>query len=411
MPASDNIDLTLHASDAPPPDSDAKPDSPPKLDRGSWTYALKRAVKEFSADGGTDLAAMLTYYTVLSLAPALLAVFSIISLVFANNASAVTTLVEDLVTSYVPADYQGLVVDLVDTITGSATGGIIALVIGIAIALWSASAHVKAFSRSMNTIYGREEGRGLVRQTGTMLLTTLVLLLGVVLVLASIALNETLVSGLLGPIAEPLGLAGTLDFLVGTFLPIWAWVKWPVILALVVVMVAVLYYFTPNVRQPSFRWISLGSVVAILGVAVAGVVLSVYLTRFAGYSSYGAIGTVMALLFVLWVFNIMLLLGAEVDAEVERARQLQAGIAAESNIQLPPRDTKKVEKMRDTRDALREEGSRLRAGTGGDGDQDDAAGQASGSAPGDGSQAETETTDGVADRGERFLRHRGTDRD
>lgn len=403
MPAQDNIDRTLAAADAPPPDSDAKPDSPPHLAGGSWKYALKRAAKEFSGDGGTDLAAMLTYYTVLSLAPALLAVFSIISLVFANNADTVTSLVEDLVVTYVPADYQDLVVNLVETLTGSATGGIIALVIGIATALWSASAYVKAFSRSMNMIYEREEGRGLVKQTGTMLLVTLVLLLGVVVILASIALNETLVSGLLGPIAEPLGLGGALDFLVGTFLPIWAWVKWPVILALVIVMVAVLYYFTPNVRQPKFSWVSLGSVVAILGIAVAAVVLSVYLAQFAGYSSYGAIGTVMALLFVLWVFNIMLLLGAEVDAEVERARQLQAGIEAEANIQLPPRGTKKVEKMRDTRDELREEGRTLRAGAERDGGE-----ESEGSEAGDADRAteahQDEEAGSPGDRGERFLR-------
>lgn len=352
MSAYEPVDATLEAADAPPPDSDRKPEHPPRLQRASWTYALKRALKEFSSDGGTDLAAMLTYYTVLSMAPALLAIFSIISLVFANNADTVTTMVDGLVRQYVPSDYQGMVVDLVETVTGSATGGVIALIIGIATALWSASAYVKAFSRCMNTIYGREEGRGLVKQLGTMLLITLTILVGIVLILASIALNEALVSGLLGPVAEPLGLTGTLDFLLRTFLPIWAWVKWPVILALVVVLVAVLYYYTPNVRQPKFTWISLGSIVAIIGIAIAAVLLSIYLSRFAGYSSYGAVGTVMALLFALWVFNIMLLLGAEVDAEVERARELQAGFAAEGNIQLPPRDTKKVEKMKEVRDKL-----------------------------------------------------------
>lgn len=352
MSAYEPVEATLAAADAPPPDSDRKPEHPPRLQRASWAYALKRALKEFGSDGATDLAAMLTYYTMLSMAPALLVIFSIVSLVFASNAGTVTSMVEGLVTQYVPTDYQGMVVDLVDRVTGSATGGVIALVIGIAIALWSASTYVKAFSRCMNTIYGREEGRGLIKQLGTMLLITLGILVGVVLILASIALNEALVSGLLGPVAEPLGLTDTLDFLLRTFLPVWAWVKWPVILALVVALVAVLYYYTPNVRQPKFTWISLGSIVAIVGIAIAAVLLSIYLTRFAGYSSYGAVGTVMALLFALWVFNIMLLLGAEVDAEVERARELQAGFAAEGNIQLPPRDTKRVEKMKEVRDKL-----------------------------------------------------------
>lgn len=360
MPSEDYIDETLDAADAPAPDSDKKPEHPPKLTGSSWKYALKRAVREFTTDGGTDLAAMLTYYTVLSLAPSLLAVFSIASLFLASNAEAVTTMVDNFVREYVPADYQAPVVDMVETVTGSATGGVIALIIGIATALWSASAYVKAFSRCSNIVYGREEGRGLIRQTGTMLLTTLALLLGVVLILVSFALNETLVSGILGPIAEPLGLGGTLDFLVGSFLPIWAWVKWPVIVILVILLIAVLYYFTPNVKQPKFRWLSLGSGVALIGIAIASVVLYLYLSYFAGYSSYGAIGAVMALLFALWVFNIMLLLGLEVDAEVERARELQGGIAAEGNIQLPPRDTKKVEKMKGTQEELEDEGREMR---------------------------------------------------
>jgi membrane protein len=359
VPIKDPIDATLDAADAPAPDSDKKPDSPPKLNGASRKYAFKRALKEFGSDGGTDLAAMLTYYTVLSLAPALLAIFSIITLVLAGNAGTVTTLVNDLV-KRVPSDYQGLVVNLVETMIGSAAGGVIALIIGIATALWSSSAYVKAFSRCMNTIYGVEEGRGFVKQVATMLLVTLVLLLGVVLILVSLALNQPLVSGVLGPIAEPFGLGGTLDFLTQTFLPIWAWVKWPVILALVIAMIAVLYYFTPIVKQPKFSWVSIGAVVAIVGIAIAGVALYIYFSFFAGYSSYGAIGTVMALLFALWIFNIVLLLGAEIDAEMERARQLQAGIQAEESIQLPPRSTAKVEKAREARDKLEGDGRVLR---------------------------------------------------
>lgn len=329
-------------------------------------------MKEFSSDGGTDLAAMLTYYTVLSLAPALLAIFSIISLVLAGNADAVTSMVDRFTREYVPADYQELVTDLVSTMVGSATGGTIALIIGIATALWSASAYVKAFSRSSNIIYSREEGRGLIKQTATMLLTTLAMLVGVVLILVALALNETLVSGILGPIAEPLGLGGTLTFLTDTFLPVWAWVKWPVILALVVALIAVLYYFTPNVKPPKFTWMSLGSLIAIIGIALAGVVLYIYFTFFGSYSSYGAVGGVMALLLTLWVFNIMLLLGVEIDAEVERARELQADLPAEDNIQLPPRDTTKVEKQKESEEELEAEGRELREEHGDE--DDDAAG-------------------------------------
>lgn len=360
MSSDENIQKTIEAEDAPAPDHDEKPESPHKLSGDSWRYGVKRAIKEFISDGGTDLAAMLTYYTVLSLAPALLAIFSIVTLVFSSNADSVTSTVEDFVSENVPADYQSLVTDLIATVSGSATGGFIGLIVGIGVALWSASAYVKAFSRSSNRIYERAEGRGFVKQTATMLLTTLAIFLGVALILVSLALNQTLVEGLLGPIAEPLGVTSVLAFLTDTFLPIWAWAKWPAIVALLVAVIAVLYYFTPNVRMPKFRWISLGSIIAILGIAVAAVGLYFYFTSFAGYSAYGAIGSVMALLFALWIFNMVLLLGVEIDAEVERARQLQAGIEAEESIELPPRDTARAHKQKENRDALVEYGRELR---------------------------------------------------
>ena len=360
MASNDPIDATLEAANAPAPDHDGKPQSPPKLDKSSWRYALKRALREFGTDNGTDLAAMLTYYTVLSIAPGLLAVFSIVALVLANNAETVTALVDDVVRQYVPEDARPLVVDVVETMMSSTTGGVLALIIGLATAIWSASAYVKAFSRCMNTIYGIEEGRGFVTQTVTMLLVTVAMLVGTVLILISIAVNDALVSGVLGPVAGPLGLTDLLGFLNGVFLPIWAWLKWPFILAILIAMNALLYYLSPNLKQPKFTWISIGSIFAIVGIAVAAVALSIYFAFVAGYSSYGAIGAVMALLLALWVFNIVLLLGAEVDAEIERARELQAGIDAESAIQLPPRDTKKVEKMRKARDKLESEGRELR---------------------------------------------------
>jgi membrane protein len=356
----ERVEATLRAVDAPAPDSDHKPDHPPQLEASSWKYALKRTVREFGTDGGADLAAMLTFFSVLSLAPALLAVFSLITLVLASNAETVTSLVDDLVRQYVPTEYQSLVVMLVETMISSSSGGVVALIIGIAIAVWSSSAYVKAFSRSMNIIYGREEGRGLIKRTAAMLGTTLAILVGAVLILVCLALNDALVTGVLGPIAGPLGLGELLGFMTESFLPVWAWAKWPIILVLVIAIVALLYYFTPNVRQPRFTWVSLGSVVAIIGIAIAGAGLYLYSSYFAGYNPYGAIGTVMALLLALWVSNIVLLLGAEVDAEVERARQLQAGMPAERHIQLPPWDTAKVKTMKTIQTRLESQGRALR---------------------------------------------------
>lgn len=360
MPITDPIETTLAAADRSERHHGGQPPVPGRLNGPGRKYAFTRAIREFVATGGIDLSATLTYFMVLSLAPALLAVFSIISLVLANHADTVTQLVNDLVVEYVPADYRGLIVDLVGTVIRASSGGAVALAIGIATALWSASIYVRAFSRCMNTVYGVHEGRGLVRQLATMLLTTLALLIGVVLILVSLALNQSLVNGVLGPIAEPLGLTDTLAFLTQTFLPLWAWLRWPVVLALMICMIAVLYLATPNVKKPRSGWLRSGSVLAILGIGFAAVALSIYLSRFAGYSSYGAVGTVMALLVVLWVFNIVLLFGAYVDAEVARARQLLAGIPAEVAIQLPPQDTARVHKAKDVREKLESDGRVLR---------------------------------------------------
>ncbi|QGF22622.1 YihY/virulence factor BrkB family protein [Raineyella fluvialis] len=358
MSSHEPVDTTPEASGAPA--AGAKPGRPPRLEPSDWAYALKRALKEFSAASGIDLSAMLTHFTVLSLAPVLLAIFSVVSLILTSKAATLTSLVADLTTLYVPVDYQRPVADLVTMITGSASGSAIALTIAVATGLWSSFGYVTAFSRCMNTMYGREEGRGLLRHTGTMLLVSLAMLAGVVLILVSLALNQPIVSGLLGPIAEPLGLGRLLDFLLTTFLPVWAWAKWVVVLALMTTLVTLLYYFTPNVRRPRFTWISPGSVIAVLGIAVAGLLLWTYLTRFARYSLYGAIGAVIGLVFALWLVNTVLLVGAEVDAEVERARELVSGIAAEEHIQLPPRSTVRVAKMQESRDRLASTGRERR---------------------------------------------------
>ena len=355
------VDATLEAAKI-DPDQRAERLKGVKLDGAGWKYALTRALKEFGNDGGTDLAAKLTYYLVLSLAPSLLAVFSILSLVLASNRGAIDDLLGQL-TGLVPSDYQALVTNLVTTMSDSAAsgGGIIALVIGIATALWSASAYVKAFNRSANTVYGYEEGRGLVKLTLTNLLTTLILIVGIVVVLISLALNRSLVDGFLQPIAGPLGMTGVVNFLSDTFLPVWAWVKWPVVVLILLVLIATLYYTTPNVQKPRFHLFGPGNIVALVGMVLAAVALSVYFTQFAGYSAYGAIGTIMALLFALWIFNIVLLLGLEVDAEVERARQLEAGLPAEARVQLPPKDVAGVEKRAEKQTAVEERGYELRA--------------------------------------------------
>jgi membrane protein len=334
----------------------------PKLSRPTLKYMAKRVIAEFLRDGGTDQAAKLTYFMVLSIAPTLLAVFSLATLLLASIKDQIADLLVDVVKQAgggSDMDVEGPVRDTVLSLMGSATGGTIALIIGIGTALWSASAYVKAYGRVANQIYEVPEGRGPIRMNGTMLALTLAMILGILLVLVSLLLSASLVEGLLGPIASSIGAEGALAFLLDSFLPIWAWVKWPVILVIAFALISLLYWGAPNIDKP-FRFISPGGVFAILGIAVAGVALSIYMGTVAGYSSYGAIGGIMAVLFALWVINIVIILGAEVDAEYERARELEAGKPAEDSLALPMRESSAAEKAEEKREAIVDEGRDIR---------------------------------------------------
>lgn len=334
--------------------------SRPRLRTTGWRYVVGRVVRDFFADGMLDKGAMLTFFTVLSFAPTLLAVYSIATLFLANNAALVSSLVDDFISEYIPQDYQTAVDDVISMVLGSSTGGIFGLIVAVLTSLWSASAYVRAFSRCSNELWGQPEGRSLIRTFGTMLLTTLFLQFGMALIITAVVLNETVVSTVLGPIAEPLGLGDVLAFLLGVFLPVWQWVRWPVIIVLIIVLIAMLYYFTPNVKQPRFRWLSWGALVAVLGIGLASAGFYLYLLFLTGLSSYGAIGTLLALFFVLWGINIILLVGVKVDAEVERARQLKEGVEAEREIHLPLRSMVALEKNDIKRERVVERGRELR---------------------------------------------------
>jgi membrane protein len=161
-----------------------------------------------------------------------------------------------------------------------------------------------------------------------------------------------------GPVAEAVG--GVLG-VGGVFLTVWNIAKWPVIILLVIVVIAILYYATPNVRQPKIRWMSIGSLIALIAFVLASLGFAFYVANFASYNkTYGAIGGVIVMLLWLWILNMSLLFGAEFDAEMERGRQLQAGIEAEETIQLPPRDTKKSDKLQEQEEEDIRHGRELR---------------------------------------------------
>ena len=335
-------------ADAPAPDDDRKPDSPTQLPAKSWKYAGRRAVAKFSADGCTDLAASLTYYGVLSLFPALLALISIMGLV--GQAEQTSALLLDLVSRAAGPETVEAIRQPVEQLTSSRAAGL-TLVIGIVTALWSASGYVGAFSRSMNRIYGIDEGRPAWKLRPALLLVTLV----VVLLVAIMALLLLLSGPVAQAVGEMLGVGSAT-------LTVWSIAKWPVLGLLAVVLIAILYYFTPNVRQPRFRWISIGAAVALVAVVVASGGFGLYVANFSNYNkTYGTIAGMIVLLLWMWIMNLMLLFGAEVDAELERVRQLQAGIEAEAQLQLPPRDIAASAKKEIKEQQLLSDGRALRA--------------------------------------------------
>ena len=335
------------AETAPAPDDAGKPESPADLSGRSWTFAFRQAWAEFRRDECTDLAAALTYYAVLSLFPALLAMLSLVG-VFGQGGSTTDTLLE-LIDRIGSQDAVDQLREPITQLTETNAAGF-ALVFGVVGALWSASGYVGAFGRAMNRIYEVDEGRPFWKLRPINLIITIV-----AVVLAAMVLLGLVVTG---PVAAELG--ETLG-LGDTTVTVWNIAKWPIMLLVVVFLVAVLYYATPNVQQPRFRWVSVGAGLAIVVWILASLGFGLYVATFGSYNqTYGSLAGVIILLLWLWLTNLALLFGAEVDAELERARQLQAGIEAEESLQLPPRDTRRSEAEAAKLDAQIERGRELR---------------------------------------------------
>ena len=314
------------------PDHPAKPQAPTDLTKPSWGYVLRKTAREFSTDQCTDLAAALTYYSVLALFPAAIALLSLVGLV-GQGQQTVDTLLGILRQVGAGTAVQTLKPALESLSQHSHTAGF-ALVLGLLTALWSASGYVGAFGRAMNRMYGIREGRPFWKLRPVLLLVTLVAV--VLSAVVALALVMT------GPAARAVGNAIGLG---STAVLVWDVAKWPLMLVAVVVIVAILYYATPNVEQPRFRWISVGAVLAIVVWVAASAAFGFYVANFSSYDkTYGTLAGVVVLLLWLWITNLALLFGGELNAELERGRELQAGLPAERRVQLPPRDTRKIDK-------------------------------------------------------------------
>lgn len=325
---------TVKSETAPAADDARKPASPAQVAKPTWTYIAKRTLREFGKDQCADAAAGLTYYAVLSLFPALLALVSLLGIF--GQAGKTTGALLQVAQSIAPGSTVDAIRQPIEELTTSRSAGF-ALVIGIATALWSASGYVGAFTRAMNRVYEVDEGRSFVKLRATMLGVTVLTVAIVALIAGMLAIS--------GPVADTAGSAAGIG---RDLLSVWSIAKWPVIVLLVIVIIAVLYYATPNVKQPKFRWMSIGSFIALLVFIAASLVFAFYVANFSSYNkTYGTIGGVIVALLWLWILNMSLLFGAEFDAEMERGRELQAGISAEETLQLPPRGTKRSKKLQE----------------------------------------------------------------
>ncbi|MGH3413853.1 MAG: YihY/virulence factor BrkB family protein [Marmoricola sp.] len=315
----------------PPVDDAAETDydSTPKLGRRSGFYVLRKSVREFREDHAIDGAASLTFYAVLALFPAAIALLALLGVV--GGAGAVDKLTGALGPLLPPSVLHDLQAPLA-AIVGS-TVAPLTLLVGVVAALWAASGYVGAFGRAMNRAYETEEGRAAWRLRPTNLFVTVV-----TAVLSAIAVAILAVSG---PVADSVGSQLGLG---DQALTVWGIAKWPVLAIVVLATVAVLYHFTPNVRLP-FKVLSAGAFVAVLVWLVASFGVALYMVSFSSFDKvYGSLAGAVVVLLWLWVTNLGLLYGAELDAEVERARELHRGVPAEERIQAPPRSASRIER-------------------------------------------------------------------
>jgi len=302
------------------------------MDR-SAPATVKRTVTEFSEDNMTDWAAALTYYGLLSLFPALIALVSIIGLV--ADPQTTTDRLTEIVTNLGPSSAAETFSGPIDSITSSRGSSGLALVVGLGLSIWSASGYVGAFGRASNVVYETQEGRPFWKLRPLQLLVTLVM----ILLLAMLAIGLVMTGPVVSAVADPLGIGSTAQ-------TIWNYAKWPVMLAFVLLLFAVLYHSSPNVKMPRFRWVSAGALVALAIWIVASAAFAFYVANFGSYNkTYGTLGGFVALLVWFWISNLAVLFGLELNSEIERNREFEAGQErAEREIQLEPRDEPKAKK-------------------------------------------------------------------
>ncbi|MDQ0779529.1 membrane protein [Streptomyces aurantiacus] len=302
------------------------PDEPTRLPKRSWPAVLKGTAKEFKDDELADRAAALTYYGVLSLFPALLLLVSLLGIA----GKSATQEVLDNVKKLAPGSARDIISDAVTQLQGRGGIGSVMALVGLVLAVWSASGYVAAFIRSANAVYDMPEGRPVWK--------VLPIRVGVTVVLLVLAVISALIVVFTGGLAREAG--GALG-IGDSALTVWSIAKWPVLVVLVTIMIALLYWATPNVKGRGFKWITPGSVLALVIWMIASAGFAFYVANFGSYNkTYGTLAGVIVFLIWLWISNIAILLGLEFDAELSRQRAIAGGLPATEEPYVPPRDTR-----------------------------------------------------------------------
>ena len=303
------------------------PESPTGLPRRSWLGVFTRAFKAYQADNVGDLAAALTYYGIQAMFPALIALVAIVGLI---GHSATSTLIDNL-DKLAPSSAHSIFKGAIHGLQNSrGTAGVV-FVLGLGGALWSASGYISGFMRAANTIYGVKEGRPIYKTIPLRLGLTVVMVL--LLVLSSFAVVVT--GGLAGRVGQLLGVGSSA-------VTVWDIAKWPVLLLIVALMISILYWAAPNVKHPGLRWIGPGGIFAVVVWVIASALFALYVANFSSYNkTYGALAAVIIFLVWLWITNVAILLGVELNNELYRGRELVAGRSAEADPVVEPRQAPK----------------------------------------------------------------------
>jgi membrane protein len=311
-------------------DQRTDPEGPSDLGGGGWRGALRRTVKGVQQDNLTDWAAALTYYAIQALFPALLVLISIVGLLGKSTTNALIA----NISSATPGPAKAIFTNAIHNLQSNRGAAGVLAIVGVLAALWSASSYISAFSRASNAIYEVPEGRPFWKLRPQQMAIAFVM----IVLLSISALAVVITGGLAQQVGNVFGVGSTA-------VTVWDISKWPVLLLVVSLMFAILYWAAPNVRQPKFRWLSPGGIFGVVVWVIASAAFALYVANFSSYNkTYGALGGVIAFLVWLWISNLAVLLGAELNAELTRSKELAAGRGSLDDEQpiLPPRDTTKI---------------------------------------------------------------------